>query len=142
MMISKERLEGNWNRVIGAVKEKYAQITGDDLERLQGNGEQLIGLLQRKTGKTREQIESFIDNCCRSSESAVNRVSETASEYADMAGRAVRDNYERLSEEAQRGYDYSLKTMQRRPLESVAIALGAGVLAGLALGISMSGRRR
>lgn len=141
-MVSQERLEGNWKRVLGAVTEKYAQITGDDLQRVQGNVEQLIGLLERKTGKSREQIEAFIDNCCQSGESAMNRVSGAAAEYADMAGRAVRDNYQRLSGEAQRGYEYSVRSMQRRPLESVAIALGAGMLAGLALGITLLGRRR
>lgn len=141
-MVSQERLEGNWNRIFGAVTEKYAQITGDDLQRVRGNAEQLIGMLQQKTGRSREQIEGFLDHCCRSGESAVNRVSESAAEYADLAGRAVRDNYERLSGEAQRGYEYSLRAMQRKPLESVAVALGAGLLAGLVLGISMSSRRR
>jgi len=139
-MISKERLDGNWNRVAGAVREKFAQITGDDLERVQGNAEQLVGLIQQKTGVGKEKIESFLENCCRSTESAVNRVSETASEYAGMAGKAVRENYDQFAAEAQRGYEATLKTMHRRPLESVAIALGAGVLAGLAVGLSLSKR--
>jgi uncharacterized protein YjbJ (UPF0337 family) len=140
-MISKERLQGNWNSVVGAVKEKFGQITGDDLTRVEGNAEQLVALIQRKTGQTREQVEQFIDSCSTSTESAINRISEKASEYAGIAGEAVRDNYDRISEEAQRGYDYTVKTVSRRPLESVAIALGVGLLAGLTVGISMSGRR-
>ena len=141
-MISKERIDGSWNQILGAVKENFGQITGDELKRVEGNAEQLIGLVQRKTGKTREQIESFLDDCCRSADSTLNRFTERASEYADMAGEEVRDNYQRMAAETQRGYDYTLKTMKRRPLESVAIALGAGLLAGLTLGLTMSSRRR
>jgi uncharacterized protein YjbJ (UPF0337 family) len=139
-MISKERLDGNWNRVTGAVREKFAQITGDDLERVQGNAEQLIGMIQQKTGVGREKIESFLDSCCRSTESAVNRVTDTASEYAGMAGKAVRENYDQFAADAQRGYTATMKSMRRRPLESVAIALGAGVLAGIAVGLAISKR--
>lgn len=140
-MISKERLSGNWNSIVGAVKEKFGQITGDDLSRVEGNFEQLVALLQRKTGQTREQVEGFIESCSKATESTVNRISEQAGKYAEMAGEAVRENYDYISDEAQRGYDYTMKTVSHRPLESVAIALGVGLLAGLAFGLSMSGRR-
>tara|TARA_R110002095_G_scaffold196511_1_gene175410 strand:- start:383 stop:808 length:426 start_codon:yes stop_codon:yes gene_type:complete len=141
MMVSKERLQGSWHSVVGAVKEKFGQITGDDLSKVEGDVDQLVGLLQRKAGQSREQVESFLNSCCRSSESTVNRISESAAEYADAASQAVRENYDRLAADAQRGYESTVKTMRRRPLESVAIALGAGVLAGLAVGISLSSRR-
>jgi ElaB/YqjD/DUF883 family membrane-anchored ribosome-binding protein len=101
----------------------------------------LIGLLQRKTGKTREQIEGFITDCCHSTGSAARRVSDRAGEYATMAGDTVRENYDRVAQEAQRGYEYTVDTMRRRPLESVAIALGAGLFAGILLAISVKSRR-
>lgn len=67
-----------------------------------------------------------------------NRASETASNYAESAGEALQDGYERVSREAQRGYDYSVDTVKSHPMESVAIALGAGVLLGLMLGMSVT----
>lgn len=139
-MISKERLEGNWNSVVGAVRKKFGDIDGDELKRVQGNAEQLVGLLQRKTGQSREQIEAFVSDCCQTTGDTLHRVSEKAGEYATQAGEAVRENYDYLAEGAQRGYDYTVKSMSRRPMESVAIALGAGVLAGLVVGLSMTRR--
>lgn len=145
-MISNERLEGNWNSVVGAVRKRFGDITGDDLQRTQGNAEQLVGMLQKKTGQSREQIESFIGDCCQTTSDTMNRLQERASEYAHQAGDAVRENYDYLASGAKQGYDYTLRSMSRRPVESVAIALGAGLLAGLVVGLSMtassSSRRR
>ena len=78
----------------------------------------------------------------QSSNMANNRVSDTASNYAASASEALRGGYERASQEAQRGYDYTLDTLKTRPMESVAIALGAGILAGMAIGITMFSNRR
>jgi uncharacterized protein YjbJ (UPF0337 family) len=141
-MLSKERLEGNWNSVVGAIREKFGQITGDDLQRVQGDAEQLIGMIQRKTGESREQIESFLNDCVQASNATVNRVSQMAEQYAGVASDAVRENYNRLASEAQRSYAYTVSNMKRRPLESLGIALGAGIVAGLALGLSLASRRR
>ncbi len=141
-MISKERLRGNWNSLVGAVKEKFGEISGDDLKRVEGNIEQLVGLIQRKTGQSREQIEAFVGDCCDSTASTVDRLSETASEYAGVAGEAIRDGYDRVAAEAQRGYDYTVGSMKRRPVESMAMAVGVGLLAGLVLGISIASSNR
>ena len=65
----------------------------------------------------------------------------------------VRDNYEHLSDAAQRGYDQvsdvaargydsTVKAVSNRPLESIAIALGCGVLTGLVVGLSLASKRR
>src|SRR5690606_20857281 len=114
----------------------------EELQRVQGNAEQLVGLLQKKTGQSREQIEAFISDCCQTTGDTVNRLSEKAGEYASQASEAVRENYDYLASGAQRGYENTLKSMSRRPMESVAIALGAGVLAGLLVGLSMTSRHR
>ncbi len=71
-----------------------------------------------------------------------NRAAETASNYVESAGEALQDGYDRVTREAQRGYDYSVDTLKSHPMESVAIALGAGVLVGLMLGMSVASCRR
>ena len=141
-MISKEEMLGSWKQIVGAVKDEYGQITGDELTRVEGNVEHLIGLIQSKTGKTREQVDQFLSNCCNKTASSVNRISETASEYADYAGDVVRENYERAAQSAQAGYRQAARTVSRRPLESLAVAVGAGLLAGVVVGLSMTNRRR
>jgi uncharacterized protein YjbJ (UPF0337 family) len=141
-MLSKERTFGDWNSIVGAVKERFGEFTGDELSRVEGNVEQLVGLIQRKTGQAREQIEAFVEQCRKSGGSTVNKLSEKASEYASMAGDVVRENYDRIATEAERGYEYTARTVSRRPMESVAMALGVGLLAGFAIGLAMISKRR
>ena len=141
-MVSQETLAGNWNTIVGAIKEKFGQITGDDLSKYKGNVDQLVGVIQRKTGETKESIEQFISGCCESTEGVYNRVSAKTAELADRAGEMVQEGYEQVSNRASQGYEYARGTVRRRPVESVAIVAGLSLLAGLAIGISMAARRR
>ncbi len=40
----------------GTLKQKYADLTDDDLKYTEGKEEELVGRIQKKTGKTREQV--------------------------------------------------------------------------------------
>jgi len=152
-MITKEHAQGNWKTIVGAVKEKFSQITGDELTGLEGNLDKLIGLVQRKSGQSREWVEAFLTDASSASKDVAQRVSDTATQYASQAAEVVRENYEYLSDSAHRGYeqvsdaasrgyDNTVKTVSNRPLESVAIALGCGILAGLVVGLSLASKRR
>jgi len=50
------QLKGKWNQVKGKLKEKYANLTDDDLTYEEGKDDQLWGRLQEKTGRTLEDI--------------------------------------------------------------------------------------
>ena len=141
-MISQERLTGSWNQIVGAVKEEYGQITGDDLKRVEGSVDKLVGLIQQKSGKTKQQVEEFLSTCASSAESTFNRISDKASDYAGIASDAVRENYDRAIESAQRGYEQTVRTVSKRPMESLALAAGMGVLSGLVVGLSLTNRGR
>ncbi|MFO7934975.1 MAG: CsbD family protein [Bacteroidales bacterium] len=54
--MDKLEFKGNWNEVKGKLKEKYGQLTDDDLTYLEGKEDQLLGRLQKATGKTREEL--------------------------------------------------------------------------------------
>ena len=141
-MVSRNELMGNWNGIVGSIKQKFGEFTRDELSRVEGNFEQLVGLVQRKTGKSREQISSFINDCCESAGTTYGQVANRASHYVDAAGDAIRENYDRVALEAKKGLDYTAQSVVRRPVESIAIAVGAGIFAGLLLGLSMSNRKR
>lgn len=141
-MISREQLMGNWNGVVGSIKEKFGEFTKDELAKVEGNFEQLVGLVQRKTGQSREQISSFISECCESAGTTYQQVANRTSNYVEAAGEIIRDNYDRVALEAKKGMDYTAQSVGRKPLESLAIAVGSGLLAGLVLGISMASRKR
>lgn len=52
--------KGNWNIAKGKLKQKFAQLTDDDLQFLEGKADELVGRIQKRTGQTKEQIESII----------------------------------------------------------------------------------
>ena len=53
-------LEGKWNRVKGAVKQKYGEWFDDDKAFTEGKFDEMLGKMQEKSGRTREDIEREI----------------------------------------------------------------------------------
>lgn len=56
-----EKLKGNWNIIKGNLKQKWADLTEDDLLYEEGREEELLGKIQKRTGETKENINDFID---------------------------------------------------------------------------------
>jgi len=54
--MDKLEIKGNWNEMKGKLKQKYADLTEDDLKYAEGQDDELIGKLQKKLGKTRDEI--------------------------------------------------------------------------------------
>jgi len=55
------RIKGNWNEIKGKLKKKYGELTDDDLKYADGKEDELLGRLQKKTGKTKEQLSEEIN---------------------------------------------------------------------------------
>jgi uncharacterized protein YjbJ (UPF0337 family) len=58
-LVNTQQLQGTWNRLRGEIKEKWSNLTDDDLQLQGGNIEQVVGKIQQKTGESREAIEDF-----------------------------------------------------------------------------------
>jgi len=56
-----DRIEGNWKQFSGKVKEKWGQLTDDDLTQINGNREQLEGVLQQRYGYAKDKAKEEID---------------------------------------------------------------------------------
>jgi uncharacterized protein YjbJ (UPF0337 family) len=56
IIMDKLEIKGNWNELKGKLKQKYADLTEDDLKYAEGQDDELIGKLQKKLGKTRDEI--------------------------------------------------------------------------------------
>ncbi|HEX3007337.1 MAG TPA: CsbD family protein [Bacteroidales bacterium] len=52
--------KGNWNELKGKLKQQYSSLTDDDLLFEEGKEDELLGRLQKKLGKTNEEIRSMI----------------------------------------------------------------------------------
>jgi uncharacterized protein YjbJ (UPF0337 family) len=55
-------IQGKWKQVKGSVKEKWGDLTDDDLDRIHGSKDQLTGKLQEKYGWTKDEAERNIDD--------------------------------------------------------------------------------
>ena len=55
-------LKGDWNVTKGKLKQKWAQLTDDDLTFVAGKEDELIGRLQQRTGATREALEKALND--------------------------------------------------------------------------------
>jgi uncharacterized protein YjbJ (UPF0337 family) len=58
--MTKLELKGSWNEVKGRLKQKYGQLTDDDLSFTEGKDDELLGRLQQKLGRTKDQIREEI----------------------------------------------------------------------------------
>jgi uncharacterized protein YjbJ (UPF0337 family) len=56
------KLRGNWNEIKGKIKQKYADLTDDDLKYDEGKDDELIGRIQKRAGKTKEEVISWIQS--------------------------------------------------------------------------------
>ena len=57
-----DSIEGNWKQFTGKVKEKWGQITDDDLTKINGKREQLEGVIQTRYGTGKEQVKKDVDD--------------------------------------------------------------------------------
>ena len=55
------QIKGTWKQVAGKLKEKYASLTDDDVLWEEGKDEELLGRLEKKLGKTKEDIRKLIE---------------------------------------------------------------------------------
>ena len=56
------QIKGTWKEVRGKLKQKYAQLTDDDLMFDEGKEDEMLGRIQKRLGKTKEEIEREIEN--------------------------------------------------------------------------------
>jgi uncharacterized protein YjbJ (UPF0337 family) len=59
--MNKLQFKGSWNEIKGKLKQKYAQLTDDDLKYSEGQDEELVGRLQKKLGKSAEEVRRILE---------------------------------------------------------------------------------
>ncbi|WP_413498499.1 CsbD family protein [Buttiauxella gaviniae] len=55
--MNEDLISGNWKQFKGKVKEKWGQLTDDDLDVVEGKREQLAGRIQERYGYNKDQAE-------------------------------------------------------------------------------------
>ncbi|MCD2450386.1 CsbD family protein [Methylicorpusculum oleiharenae] len=59
--MNKNQLKGNWMQLKGTVKEKWGDLTEDEVEQIAGNRDILLGKIQEKYGIAQEEAEKQIE---------------------------------------------------------------------------------
>jgi uncharacterized protein YjbJ (UPF0337 family) len=58
--MTKLEIKGSWNEIKGKLKQKYATLTDDDLTFAEGKDEEFLGRLQKKLGRSKEDLRDEI----------------------------------------------------------------------------------
>jgi uncharacterized protein YjbJ (UPF0337 family) len=58
--MNKGIISGNWEQLKGKLKKKYANLTDNDLMYEEGKEDETFGRIQKKIGKSREELEEII----------------------------------------------------------------------------------
>lgn len=58
---TKLQMKGSWNEVKGKLKQKYADLTDDDLLFEEGKEDELLGRLQKKLGGSIDTVKDEIN---------------------------------------------------------------------------------
>jgi len=150
-MANQATMQGNWNELKGRVRSKWGQLTDDALEQTKGNMEALVGTIQRATGEAKEKIQDYLNAGKDQGAELYNQASEAVRAGYTQASEAVRagagqaydgamEGAKYVSEAVKAGADETGKLIQSRPFESLMFTFGAGIVAGLALGLVLRSR--
>lgn len=60
--MDKLEIKGDWNQLKGRMKQAYGDLTDDDLVREEGKDDEMLGKLQKKTGKSRDELVKWINS--------------------------------------------------------------------------------
>jgi len=59
--MNKLQFKGTWNEIKGKLKQSYGDLTDDDLAFSEGKDDELLGRLQKKLGKSKDEVRQMIE---------------------------------------------------------------------------------
>ncbi len=140
MAFNAQEVQGQWNKLRGQVKEKWGQLTDDDLQVAGGNIDQIVGKIQQRTGEGREVIEKYLTELTSKGSSAISQATETVTNFAQNAGERFRDRYGDVSDQARERLSQANDLVKQNPGQSVATAFGIGLVAGVIVGLALKSK--
>lgn len=147
-MLTREEIQGSWTQLKGQIRERWGQITDDELQQVHGDAEQFLGFLQKKTGQSRQELEKFVRHAMDNGQQALDRgqnyvqqAADTARDYAQRATQSVREGYEAVEQNLEAGFEDAQEMVRARPVESLTAAFGAGLVTGVLVSLMLRSSR-
>jgi len=152
--------DSSWNQVKGKLRQKFGQLTDDDLDFAEGKGEELLGRLQHKLGmgaehlyetlgeiKTslngsgvREKVEQARTKATEVAGDLKAKATEVAEEFGSVASAKAGEFkaqagevYEQARQRARTVHEDAEEYVRYKPREAVFSAIAAGFVLGLML---------
>ncbi len=154
--------DSSWNQIKGKLRQKYGQLTDDDLNFAEGKGEELLGRLQSKLGMNsadmnrmlndlkgtlsegassmRGKMESakakagdMVDDVKARATEAVGDLRSAASAKAEEFKGQAGEAYEEARQKALSLHQEGEEYVRQKPREALFTALAAGFIVGLLL---------
>jgi uncharacterized protein YjbJ (UPF0337 family) len=138
-----------WDQIKGKLRQRFAQLTDDDVEFSKGKGEELLGRLEMKLGMAREDLNDLLNELKHEAapmrfkmEEARARVETMAGDLKERVTHAAGDLKAAAATQAERAYtkarhevrtwtDDGTEYVRQRPREALLGALAAGFVVGL-----------
>lgn len=79
-----DQVQGTWKQYKGKAKEKWGQLTDDDLDVIDGQRQQLVGKIQERYGIAKDAAERQADEFVKT----LNQVSSDTEKAAKRAGQS------------------------------------------------------
>lgn len=65
--MNSDQIQGKWKQLKGQAKQKWGELTDDELDQIDGKREELIGKIQERYGiekkEAAKQVSQFEDSC-------------------------------------------------------------------------------
>jgi uncharacterized protein YjbJ (UPF0337 family) len=69
-MMNWDTIQGNWLQMKGSMKERWGDLTDDDIQMLDGRKDQIVGKIQERYGIARDEAERQVDEWANRYEAA------------------------------------------------------------------------
>ncbi len=56
------RIEGNWKQFKGQIRQKWGELTDDDIDKMEGSREKFEGKIQEKYGMGKDAVRKSVDD--------------------------------------------------------------------------------
>ena len=57
-----DTIKGQWKQLKGKAKQRWGELTDDELDIVEGHRDQLVGRVQERYGKARDEAERDVDD--------------------------------------------------------------------------------
>ena len=146
-------IENHWDAIKGQLKQRYAQLTDDDLSFVEGKGEELLARLRGKlhmsakhldevlselhdaAGGKLDQIKAKVGEFAHDAREKAGELTDAFKEKAAAVGDQVKEQaaaaYESARERGRTLLEEGTEYVRHNPRQSLLAALCAGFVAGL-----------